>query len=152
MIMQTKHDKSFGIIPIKQFDGEWKVFLINQFSRIGENTYWVFPKGHPEGNETAIETARRELKEETDMEAVKIILEPTFNLAYDFVFDGVKIEKTVNFFIGVIEQSKYKLDPDEVKAGGWYSLNEVSSRLDYRDTKTMFLEVEKYLESYSLEA
>lgn len=143
--MQTKYDKSFGIIPIRQKNGQWEIFLINQYSKIGQNTYWVFPKGHVEGEETPLQTAKRELKEETDMEAVRIIEQPTFELAYNFVFDGARIEKSVTFFVGLIEAEVYCLDPEEVKEAGWFKLEDAGSRLDYSDTKAMFEEVKKYL-------
>jgi 8-oxo-dGTP pyrophosphatase MutT (NUDIX family) len=145
--MQKKLDKSFGIIPIRRKNNEWEIFLINQFSKIGNNTYWVFPKGHVEGEETPLETAKRELKEETNMEATMIIDEPTFELAYNFVFDGVKIEKTVTFFVGIIEVDTYRLDLEEVKEAGWFRLEEAGSRLDYNDTKAMFTEVKKFLKN-----
>lgn len=145
--MQTKKDLSYGIIPIRRVDGEWKVFLIRQYSRIGDNSYWVFPKGHPEKGETKVETAARELKEETDMIAEKILTEPVFKLEYSFVFNRIKIEKTVVFFVGVIIGEKYKLEEDEVKEGGWYSLGDVAERLDYKDTKQLYKSIRKFLES-----
>ncbi len=146
--MKTKTDLSYGIIPIRRVDGVWKMFLIHQYSRIGSNSYWVFPKGHPEAGETKIETATRELKEETGMVTDKILNEPTFSLNYSFVFGDSKIEKTVEFFIGVVISEEYVLGEDEVKEGGWYALEDVSERLDYRDTKQLFLEVDKFLKSY----
>ena len=145
--MQTKKDLSYGIIPIHRVEGEWKVFLIQQYSRIGDNSYWVFPKGHPEKGETEIETAERELKEETGMTASKILPKPTFELNYSFVFNRVKIEKKVVFFIGIISSDKYKLGEDEVKEGGWYALEDVASRLDYKDTKQLYQKIKKFIKS-----
>ena len=81
------------------------------------------------------------------MEATMIIDEPTFELAYNFVFDGVKIEKTVTFFVGIIEVDTYRLDLEEVKEAGWFRLEEAGSRLDYNDTKAMFTEVKKFLKN-----
>ncbi len=146
--MKTKTDLSYGIIPIRRVGDVWKVFLIHQYSRIGDNSYWVFPKGHPEAGETKLETAARELMEETGMVAKKTLTEPSFSLQYSFVYDGVKILKTVEFFIGIIIDEKYKLGEDEVKEAGWYSLNDVSGRLDYRDTKQLFKSIRNFLESY----
>jgi bis(5'-nucleosidyl)-tetraphosphatase len=146
--MQTKKDISYGVIPIRQKGDGWEVFLIHQFSRIGNNSYWVFPKGHPEEGETYQETALRELKEETGMSVVTLLEEPTFNLKYDFVFDAVKILKTVQFFVGVIEDFALELEKEEVKEAGWYSLDDASERLDYQDTKQMFIEAKRFIESY----
>ncbi|MEY3783833.1 MAG: hypothetical protein RLZZ230_155 [Candidatus Parcubacteria bacterium] len=145
--MQTKTDLSYGIIPIRRVEDNWEVFLIHQFSHIGNNSYWVFPKGHPEGSETPEEAAVRELKEETDMVASKLLSEPAFTLEYTFVYNKVQINKTVIFFIGIIIDSEYKLEVAEVKEGGWYSLEAAAERLDYQDTKQLFVEVRKFIEN-----
>lgn len=147
--METKIDRSYGIIPITKVDGKWQVFLIHQFSRIGNNSYWIFPKGHSENNETPIETAKRELFEEVGMKADRLLAEPTFSLKYVFSFDGVRINKEVIFFVGIMGDTKIDLQEAEVKEAGWYSLEAAAERLDYQDTKTMFTEVKQFLEQYS---
>jgi len=124
------------------------VFLIHQFSRIGNNSYWIFPKGHPEGVETPEQTALRELKEETGMRVESLIKNKAFTLNYDFYFDGVKIEKTVKYFVGEVTNGDYKLQEEEVKEAGWYALEDVSGRLDYQGTKQMFLEAKKFIEAH----
>ncbi len=146
--METKKDLSYGIIPIRKKGETWEVFVIHQFSKIGNNSYWIFPKGHPEQNETREESALRELKEETGMQVANLVKDKIFTLSYNFYFDGVKIEKTVQYFVGVITDTEYKLDEEEVKEGGWYSLDEATDRLDYQDTKQMFVEARKFIESY----
>ncbi|MCA9354827.1 MAG: NUDIX domain-containing protein, partial [Candidatus Kaiserbacteria bacterium] len=109
---------------------------------------WILPKGHPEEGETPRQTAERELKEETGLEAERFLTEPTFTVAYSFVHDGEKIEKRVIFFIGVIGTTVTPvLDMQEVKEAGWYPLASVIDRLDYRDTKEMFVEAKRFIES-----
>jgi len=144
--MKEKTDKSFGIIPARKNSGNWEVLLINQFSKIGNNTYWVFPKGHAEGSETPLESAKRELTEETGLKASKIISSPTFSLKYTFVYENEKIIKTVDFYIGLIDNQELTLDEIEVKEANWYSLDEAMNRLDYKDTKRMFKKVRLFLE------
>ncbi len=147
--MQTKTDVSYGIIPLRRVGDEWEVFLIHQFSKIGNNSYWVFPKGHPDDGESPLQTALRELKEETNLVPVKVEKEPTFKLEYSFVFDETKIDKTVEFFIGVIEETEFKVDTIEVKEAGWYTLDAAADRLDYQDTKQMFVAARAFIENYS---
>jgi 8-oxo-dGTP pyrophosphatase MutT (NUDIX family) len=144
-----KADKSFGIIPIKRVGAQWQALLIHQFSKIGNNSYWVFPKGHAEGDETALQSAGRELFEETGLRADKIIHDPVFSLAYSFQFDGVQIEKTVDFYIGVITDDTVVIQTEEVKEAGWYSLEKAMERLDYSDTRKMFFEVQDFLEGFT---
>ena len=54
-----KHEKSCGCIIIE----DKKVLLIKQ-----TNGVWGFPKGHVEENETELQTAEREVKEETGLD------------------------------------------------------------------------------------
>ncbi len=151
ILMQTKTDISYGVIPIRRVDNSWEVFLIHQFSKIGNNSYWIFPKGHPEGDETPQQSAVRELMEETGMFADTLLENPTFNLEYTFVFDSVRIQKTVVFFVGILTKTEYELDVVEVKEAGWYSLQAAAERLDYQDTKQMFQSARKFIEGYPQE-
>ena len=147
--MESKTDTSHGIIPIKWVDGQWQVFLIHQFSKIGNNSYWVFPKGHPEAGESGIDTATRELLEETGMRVLDLLSTPTFSLEYSFTYDQTRIEKTVTFYISTVDDQNIKLQDEEVKEAGWYSLEAAAERLDYKDTKNMFVEVRDFLGKYT---
>ena len=44
------------------------------------SNFWGFPKGHVEGNETDIETAVREIREETSL---NVTVDPTFHADLD---------------------------------------------------------------------
>lgn len=146
---EPRADKSFGIIPIKQVGEQWQVLLIHQFSKIGNNSYWAFPKGHAEADETALQSAKRELFEETGLTAEKIMQDPVFSLAYSFQFDGVQIEKTVDFYIGVVIDDTVVIQTEEVKEAGWYALSDAMERLDYSDTKKMFAQVQTFLKDFT---
>lgn len=144
--MKTKEDISYGVIPIRKEDGEWKVLLVNQFSRFGNKIFWGFPKGHSEEREEPKQTAARELREETNVVA-ETIEEPLFDIEYSFVFDGIQTNKKVVFFIGIVEQENFNIDGSEIKEAGWFSLTEASKRLDYEDAKEMFSKAVKYIET-----
>ena len=144
-----KKDFSYGVIPIKKFGNEWKVFLINQYSKIGNNTYWILPKGHAEGEETPRESALRELYEETALTPDRLIEDPDFHLKYKFKFDGKTIDKTVIFYVGIIKEDNHRLQEEEVVEAGWYTLDEATARLDYQNAKNMFAGARSYIEKLS---
>lgn len=121
------------------------MFLINQYSKIGNNTYWVIPKGHAEAGETPLETALRELKEETGMTPERVLDQPTFDLHYVFPYNNDQIEKTVIFFIGIITNAEVVLDQREVKEAGWFPFETAIDRLDYKDTKAVFAEAVAFI-------
>jgi bis(5'-nucleosidyl)-tetraphosphatase len=57
--------------------------------------HWSFPKGHVEGTETEVETAKREIKEET---AIDVLIDPTFRETVSY-FPKRDTQKTVVYFI-----------------------------------------------------
>lgn len=144
--MEIKEDTSYGIIPVVKEGEKWRVLLIKQYSHIGNNTYWGFPKGHVEEGEAPRQTAVRELREETNME-VGFFEETSFNNEYSFIFNGVKITKKVIFFIGFVKEIYFKVDTKEVKEAKWFNLDEAMERLDYKNTKEMFANVIKYIKA-----
>jgi 8-oxo-dGTP pyrophosphatase MutT (NUDIX family) len=145
--MQTKYDESFGVIPVRKVADDWEVFLIHQYSRIGDNTYWTFPKGHPEKKESPVDTALRELEEETGITQVALWGDKEFKSRYQFKYDGNLIKKTVTYYLAKVTQPDFKIDESEVREAGWYKLEEARDRLDYQKTKSLFNEVVNFLDS-----
>ena len=65
------HEKSCGAIVYRKFHGNTEILLIKHVN----SGHWSFPKGHVEAGETEIETAKREVMEET---AIDVMIDPTF--------------------------------------------------------------------------
>lgn len=134
--MHTKEDCSYGVILLRNEEGEWKVFLIHQYGSRGE-VYWGFPKGHPEAGESPQESALRELFEETGMTPTKLIEEKTYTQTYSFMHGDTQINKTVTYFIGLCDSSAYTLQEAEVHDAGWFSLEVAQQQLSYDNAKTL---------------
>lgn len=76
---------------------------------------WVLPKGKMEPGETLIQTALREVQEETGLTELRIIREIGL-VRYIFLWrpDNVNYNKTVHYFLMHINgtEQKMKLEPD----------------------------------------
>lgn len=127
-------EKSCGCVIIK---GE-EVLLVKQVKG-----HWGFPKGHVENGETEMQTAIREVKEETNID-VEIQSERKFKEEYIIVDTG--IQKEVIYFIAKPIGGNIKPQEAEINTIKWLTFNEAIETLTYEDSKKVLREVLKELE------
>ena len=97
-----KKEKSCGAIIINETG---KILLIKH-----NKGHWAFPKGHVEANETEIETALREIKEETNLE-----VEINQNIREITTYSPKEnVIKDVIYFVATNPTGNIKLQEEEV--------------------------------------
>lgn len=102
--------KSCGVIPCRERNGQKEILLVHElFSK-----FWSLPKGHMEAGETEIETALRELEEETGLKAV---LHEETRVTTEYPV-GPKSRKEVVLFAGEVH-GQMKLRAGEIEAYRW---------------------------------
>ncbi len=145
--MRTIEDKSYGIIPVCFKDEVPYVLLIHQISSDGRGSYWNLPKGHAEAGESPLQTAKRELKEETGIDTVDIDTGEVFSIQYTFMHEGEKISKQVDFFIGVVADCAIPitLQVEEVKEVRWCNEEESYSQITHKNGRQILKKVFDYL-------
>ncbi len=131
-----RREFSAGGVVIKD---KKEVLLIKNPSNI-----WTFPKGHIEKGETKEEAAIREVKEETNIDAE--IVDYLGEISYFFTWGGVRIYKTVYFFL-MRYISGIPVPSWEVKDARFFPLDKASKLLKYKGDKQIF---QKALEKLSL--
>ncbi len=132
-----KTEKSSGAII---FCGEKPKFLLLHYGK----DHWGFPKGHVEGEESEIETLRRELKEETGIETIKIAPGFRKKTTYFFTSFGETIAKTVSFYLAETFDEKIKLSHEHSEFE-WLPFNQAMERLSFENTKNLLREAQKFL-------
>ena len=118
-------EKSCGVVLLNSN----KVLLLQHVSK-GRKGHWDFPKGHVDKGETEIETALRELKEETGIKHVKIIDDFRDTISYTFLRDQKRIGKEVVFFVATTIENEVNLSNEHADFK-WLEYDSAMSKLTY---------------------
>ncbi len=99
--------------------------------------HFSFPKGHVEKNESIIDTAMREVLEETGI-VFEITSDKMETITY-LMPNG--IYKDVYLFLGQALNQKITVQQDEVLHAGWYNHEQVLRYLTYDNDKIAFIKL-----------
>ena len=142
-------EMSAGGVVVQNASGGWQLAIIRPAGR----RVWSLPKGHLDAGETAAEAARREVKEETGLnaEAQAALGE----VKYFYRFAGKLTLKRVSFFlfryldglVGSIETSMRS----EIAEARWIPAENASGLLAYPGERQMVLKALELLLSASRE-
>lgn len=124
------HQKSCGIIPFIQEDNTIQYLLIKH-----NEGHWAFPKGHQEEGETDIETAVRELGEETGLTIQHMYTDQPLTENYTFTQNNQTISKTVVYFLAEVTDKSVILQDAEVEDHIWLPFEEARDRLTHTESK-----------------
>lgn len=138
--MESFQDCSYGIIPVRLTISLTEYFIV----RHTYGDHWGFPKGHPEVGELPLETAKRELFEETGFIAVRSLRHAWLQESYSFPYKGRLCKKTVNYFISEVEGA-YVPDISEISEGRWVSYAEATKLFNFASIKRVIKDAEAFL-------
>jgi len=122
-------ERSCGVILFNQ-----KEVLLLQHPDSKKKGHWDFPKGHVEDGETELQTALRELAEETEITDVELIPDFNHTISYHLMKEGKRVFKEVIFFIGITNEKKVSIS-DEHQAFVWLDFDSAIKRLTYDNAK-----------------
>ncbi len=132
-----KRDESFGVVPLRKQEGQWYAFVVKRTS-----DFWEFPKGHADEGETPLESAARELQEETGLTIERLIQEDPLLIKYQFSnWQHQSISKKVYYYIAEVSGEAVYLQPKEVVDGRWVPLSQADQLLTYANSQNMCRQV-----------
>lgn len=108
--------------------------------------HWDFPKGHMEKGESEEQTALRELKEETGIDAVR--LEDGFRHLIRYRFRSSKgrmVDKHVVFFCGHVDENRLQLS-HEHQGYAWLSFDEAVKKVTFANARKLLQKAQAYLD------
>ena len=104
---------------------------------------WCFPKGHMENNETEIETALREVKEEV---GVNVTLIEGFKVNDEYIL--TKKENTLKqvvYFLGVYSNQEYTYQKEELSNAFLVSYEEAIDLFQFENLRRILKSANDYL-------
>ena len=124
-----KKEKACGAVIIK--DG--KVLMVME-----TDGHWGLPKGHVELGETEIQTAIREVKEETNLD---VVLDETKRYEINYITKDTKADKNVVYFVAKDVNGTIKKQDSEINKIEWVSLDKAVQVITYDNAKEMLKNV-----------
>ncbi len=135
-------DHSYGVIPTRLRAGVREFLLVRHKS----GGHWAFPKGHAEQGETPIQSAKRELAEETGLTHVALAAFPAFEEHYASIKKGVTYDKTVTYYVGeVLIDQPVVVQESEVSDYEWLAFEQALARITYPASQALLREVGAHL-------
>ena len=132
-----KQEKSCGAVV---YNPKKHSFLIIKML----NGNWGFPKGHTEDQETDIQTAIREVTEET---GINIEILDGFKKSIKYI-PFPEVLKEVIFFIGITEEEKVTIDKDEIEDYMWCSYEEALKMITYKPQRDVMESSLQFIKNY----
>lgn len=124
-----RKEKSCGAIVYRKFHGNTEILLIKHIN----SGHWSFPKGHVEPGETEVETAYREVMEET---GIDILLYPTFRETVTY-YPKRDIFKEVVYFLAKAKNHDFVPQEDEIAEIRWAEIDLAIQLLTYENDKAI---------------
>lgn len=128
-------EKSCGTIIID----DNKVLIIKQ-----KQGFYGFPKGHMEKNETEVETAIRETKEETNID---VLTDETKRYSLNYVIDN-KIDKEVVYYLAKPINKNIIKQESEINDILWVDIDKVIDILTFNNLKELWKKVLKEIKKF----
>ena len=134
-----KFEKSCGAIVFRKFHGNTELLLVKHVG----GGHWSFPKGHVEEGETEVQTAEREIKEETGLD---VIIDDTFSKTVTYS-PKKDTQKDVVYFIAKAKNFNFSAQEEEISDIRWVELNRAVQLLSYDNDKQLVMQAKPILQS-----
>lgn len=127
---------SAGAIVYTKIDNKIKYLISKDF-----HSNWGFPKGHLENNETLIEAAIREIKEEV---GVDVVLDTSFKEVLEYTMPN-GINKKAVYFLAYFENQTPKKQLEEVQEIKILDYEEALNLLTFDNMKQALINANRIL-------
>ncbi|MBJ8078140.1 NUDIX domain-containing protein [Bacillus cereus group sp. N12] len=131
-----QREKSCGVI-IYQDKPDTRYLIVKSKA----NGHWGFPKGHIEENETEIDTARREVKEETGLD---VLIHEDFKTSMEYEISETT-RKEVILFLGTPMSTSVTIQEGEIAMYKWATFTDTLNLFDHENQKQILKQAHEFL-------
>ncbi len=128
-----------GAVVYRKNNGEIEYLLLESQNK---GHFWGFPKGHVEGNETLEETAKREIKEETQL---VLPIDTSFHVYTEYDLPNGNRKQMTLYTADLTQSEDIHLQAEEIKNCGWFNYADARERLTYNNLKQLLDQVNDHL-------
>lgn len=128
-----------GAVVYRKNTGKIEYLLLESQNK---GHFWGFPKGHVEGNETLEETAKREIKEETQL---VLPIDTSFHVCTEYDLPNGNRKQMTLYTADLTQSEDIHLQAEEIKNCGWFNYADARERLTYNNLKQLLDQVNDHL-------
>jgi bis(5'-nucleosidyl)-tetraphosphatase len=143
--MRTK-ERSVGAVIVATIHKNTHYLLlyypINPRTKLG---YWDLPKGHVEQGESELDTAKREVAEETGLKDIRFVRGFRNTIRYFFQSNGKTVVKTVAFYLARTRTLQILVSIEHC-GYVWLPYEEARRHVKYQNAKEILKKAHEHLE------
>ncbi len=137
-------ERSSGLIIFRRVSTDNPVEYLLLQASYGTN-HWTPPKGHVESGESDTETAYRETREETSLEAYSLNLVKDFKIELEYPVNGA-VKKVIYFLAELTDQECEVKLSKEHNCFEWVDLSKACELVKYHETQGALESAEKFIQ------
>jgi 8-oxo-dGTP pyrophosphatase MutT (NUDIX family) len=141
--VKTRREVSAGGVLYRRSAAGAEILLASRRTRSGE-LVWGLPKGLVERGESPEDTAVREVQEETGFEGK--IEDSLGEIGYWYVWEGIRVRKTVHFFLMEAIAGDISRRDREMEDVAWFPLAEAEEAAGFASEQEIVARAHEYLE------
>lgn len=135
-----RYERSAGAVVFKR-ESNKTLYLLLKYKH--KSTYYGFPRGNMEGGEEEKEAARREIKEETNLD-VEFVGDFRETTSWFYRRDGDTISKRVVFFLAEAKPGKVEISHEHYDFK-WLPFEKAVDVLEFENAKRVLRKVQDFL-------
>ncbi len=128
-----------GAVVYRHHGGKLEYLLLESQNK---GHFWGFPKGHVEAGENLVETARREIREETNLD---LPIDTSFSVKTGYDLPNGNYKEMTLYLAEVTKKHQLQLQTEEIKNAGWFDYQAARERLTYDNLKELLDQVNDHL-------